>query len=277
MIEIQVILLWITVVLYAVSAGLYIYGFTFQNEKKFPLAGYIATAGLVPQSAAIIIRWIDQGHGPYMTYFEGLNSMVWVGMALFLILNWRVPAYRFLGIGVMPFSFLLIGAAVLQNPELEPIPPTFGTFWLLVHVIFAKISYGACLIATGFGIVYLIKKKQQSQDELTPFYKRLPSLEVLDELSYKFTAFGFIMIIIMIISGAIWANKAWGRYWGWDPVETWSLISWFLYGIYLHLRITYGWRGSKAAWYSIASLAVLLFAIFGVAAFYAGAHSAYFK
>lgn len=277
MLEAQISLLWITVVLYAISTALYVYCFTFQKEQKLPLAGLIAAVGLLPESASLVIRWIDQGHGPYMTYFEGINSMVWVGMVIFSVLQWRMPAYRFLGIGIMPISFLLIGGAVLQNSGLEPVPPTFNTFWLLIHVAFAKLSYGACLIATGFGMVYLIKKKQQNQGELSPFYRRIPALEVLDELSYKFTAFGFIMIIVMIISGAIWANKAWGRYWGWDPVETWSLISWLLYGLSLHLRFTFGWRGSKAAWYSVAALTVLLFSIFGVALFYAGAHSAYFK
>jgi cytochrome c-type biogenesis protein CcsB len=264
-------------VLYAVSTWLYVYCFAFQREGKLPLAGLVAAIGLLPQSTALIIRWIVQGHGPYMTIFEGVNSTVWVGMVVFLVLQWRRPVYRFLGIAIMPISFLLIGAAILQNSSLEPVPATFNTFWLLVHVSFAKLSYGACLIATGFGIAYLIKQKQQDQDKLTPFYQRIPTLEVLDELSYRFTAFGFIMIIIMIISGAIWANKAWGRYWGWDPVETWSLISWLLYGLYLHLRFTFGWRGSKAAWYSVVALAVLLFAIFGVALFYVGAHSAYFK
>jgi len=179
--------------------------------------------------------------------------------------------------GIMPAAFLFIGMGVMASPEIRELPSSFKTYWLIVHIMFAKLAYGGAIIGTALSALYLWKGKKEREGKVTKFYSRLPSLEVLDELAYAFIAFGFLMIGIMIIAGSIWANQAWGSYWSWDPVETWSLISWFFYGIYLHLRITFGWRGPRPAWFSVICVLVLIFALSGIGLFYDSAHSPYIK
>lgn len=217
--------------------------------------------GLVPHTAALFLRWIESGHGPYMRRFEVYSSDVWVALVIYLFLQWREPRLRISGVLVLPASFLLIGMAVLSSPEIQPLPASFGTYWLIVHILFAKLAYGCFLIGTAMALLYVLKDK----------------MEVMHEQSYRFIAFGFLMQGVMIATGAIWANKAWGRYWNWDPVETWSLISWLIYGLYLHLVRTFGWNGRKPAFFALAAVLVLIFALFGIGLVYDSLHSPYIR
>ncbi len=275
MIKTEILFLWITVGFYVISSVLYIYSVAFHREKSLQPATWLAATGLATHSLALGLRWIETGHGPYLRQYEVYSSDVWVVVMMFLIVQLWKPVLRTAGAVVMPVSFLMIGLAVMASPEIRDLPVTFKTYWLIVHILFAKLAYGAALIGTALAVLYLVKQRKAQADRLTSVYRRLPSLEVLDELSYGFIGFGFINLGIMIVAGSIWAKNAWGRYWGWDPVETWSLISWFFYGIYLHLRFTFKWQGSKAAWFSIIALVVLIFALFGIGLFYESFHSPY--
>jgi cytochrome c-type biogenesis protein CcsB len=264
---------WISVAFYAISASFFVCGFSFNKGKALKYGVMAAIAGLVPHTLALLLRWYSTGHGPYLRRYEVYSSDVWIGLVLFTVLQWRKPPLRPLGVIVLPASFLLIGMAVMSSPEIRPLPETFQTFWLFVHIFFAKLAYGSCLIGTALAGIYLIAHRPGFvRGNLT---SRLPETPVIDELSYKFTSFGFIMLGVMIASGAIWANDAWGSYWSWDPVETWSLISWVVYGIYLHLRRMHGWQGLKAAWYNIGAFSLLLFTIFGIGLVYISSHSPY--
>ncbi|MDA8212470.1 MAG: c-type cytochrome biogenesis protein CcsB [Clostridia bacterium] len=273
MLKLEVILFWVAVGLYAGSTLLYLYSLVYGRDKYLRPATRVALSGIVPHSAALIIRWVRAGHGPYLTYYESFGAFSWFAVAFFLYLQYRNLKFRSLGIVVMPLSFIMIGLAVLSSPDILPLPATFATYWLIVHVIFAMIGYGATVLATAFGILYLLKQRKQQQGQEGGFWQRIPGLGSLDELSYQNLAFGFIALTIMIIAGAIWAKRSWGRYWGWDPIETWSLISWLVYGSYLHLRITYRWKGTRAAWFTIFALVVLVFHLFGLNLVYQGSHA----
>ncbi len=264
---------WASVAFYAISACFFVYGFVFKKERALKWGVAAAVAGLIPHTMALALRWYYTGHGPYLRRYEVYSSDVLIGLVVFTIVQWRKTTLRPLGVIIMPASFLLIGMAVLSSPEIRPLPETFQTFWLFVHIFFAKLAYGSCLIATALAGFYLLVNRSGFQSG--GWTSKLPEPMIIDELSYKFTGFGFIMIGVMIAAGAIWANDAWGRYWAWDPVETWSLISWVIYGIYLHLRRIHGWKGTKAAWYNIASFALLLFTIFGIGLLYISNHSPY--
>lgn len=264
---------WISVAFYAISAVFFVYGFSFKQEKALKYGVILAAAGLVPHTLALALRWYSTGHGPYLRRYEVYSSDVWIGLVLFILVQWRKPKLRPLGVVVLPASFLLIGMAVMASPEIRPLPETFQTFWLFVHIFFAKSAYGSCLIGAALAVLYLLTGRPGFiPGKLT---SRLPESPVIDELSYKFIGFGFIMIGVMIAAGAIWANDAWGSYWSWDPVETWSLISWIVYGVYLHLRRMHGWNGYKAAWYNIIAFSLLLFTIFGIGFVYISTHSPY--
>ena len=271
----EILLLWATVGLYVAATFLYIFSLVFKKDY-FSRAKHITFLGLIPHTLSIILRWIESGHGPYITFYEVTISDTWMAIALFLIVQFKYRKMELLGVFIAPISFLLIGWGVMSSPQIYQVPTTFHTYWLFVHILFAKFSFGSFIIGTGLAIFYLVKGKKGDLDQ-SPLHKYLPDIKAIDEYSYRFIAFGFLNLGIMIAAGAIWANKAWGRYWGWDPVETWSLVSWLIYGVYLHLRLNQGWHGKKSAWYAIAGFAVLLFSIFGVVYLYHSAHSYYLK
>lgn len=276
MVRWEILLLWTAVALYAASAVAYVAALFFPREGLTRWATGLAVAALGPHTLALLLRWLEAGHGPYLRRYEVYSSDVWVGVVMFLLAaRWR-PSLRGLGAMVMPVSFLLIGMAVMSSPELRTMPPSFRTYWLLIHILFAKLAYGSNLIATACAVFYLLKRRRLvSGLPQGALLARLPDLPALDELSYALSSFGFLMIGIMILAGSIWAKNAWGSYWNWDAVETWALISWFVYGIYLHLRRTHGWAGARAAWINIFALGFLLFALFGVGLLFDSAHSPY--
>lgn len=256
----QILAFWIAVGLYVISFILFSMGITFKKDK-YPLYGtWLCLFAFLAHTVALIIRWLQVGHGPYIDFWEVIPADAWVGVLFYLIIQMYIPRIRILGVFVTPVAFLMIALAVLGHLEMRSIPNTYTTYWLYIHVLFAKLSYGSCLIAAAIGFIYLMKDKENIRKN--GFLEKLPPLPNLDELSYRFAAFAFIMLGIMILSGSIWANLSWGRYWGWDPIETWALVSWLIYGIYLHIRFTFRWKGRKAAWFTILAFLMVIFAYF---------------
>jgi ABC-type transport system involved in cytochrome c biogenesis permease subunit len=137
--------------------------------------------------------------------------------------------------------------------------PALQSAWLWVHILGASTGFSAVLIAAGLGLLYLLKENRTGG-----ISDRLPAPEVLDGLGYRFVAGGFTLYGVMIVSGAFWANQVKGSFWNWDPVEVWSLVSWLVYGIYLHLRVTMGWRGRRLAVYSLAAVVVMIVSYWGI-------------
>jgi cytochrome c-type biogenesis protein CcsB len=144
--------------------------------------------------------------------------------------------------------------------------------------VFANLAFGSILVAVGIAALYVLKERglnRIDRIEKDSFYDKLPTLNVMDDLMYRFVASGLLFLTIMIAAGAIWANQTWGRYWGWDPTETWSLVTWFIYAICLHLRMNAGWSGRRIAWFIILSIIILAFSLFGVGYVYSGLHTDY--
>lgn len=269
----EIALNWTAIGLYILSTVFFAYAFAFQKEQALKPAMLIALIGLFPHAAAIGIRWYAAGHGPYMAKYEILSSISWITVAMFLLIALKNPRLRFAGVVVMPLCFLMAVIGIFMSPEIRRLPPSLRSIWLIIHVTFNKLAAGAIIIAFGVSILYLLKEKRQSSD----FYKKFPPLDVLDAYSYKFIGFGFIFWSITIAAGAIWANEAWGRYWGWDPIETWSLLTWLLYGIYLHARYFLKWQGRKAAWLMVVCFAFSILTIFIIPFVVESLHSEYFR
>lgn len=260
--------------LYALSSVLYIYCLVFRKEEKLGYAFNSAVAGLVFHSISIALRWIETGHGPYINMYEALSSYAWVCVVIFLLVQQKYEKIKITGSIVMPISFLMMGAGTAYSRDIQTLPAALRSYWLIAHIGFAKLAFGSILVAVGIAVLYILKERHKENGE-DLFYKRLPELKVMDELMYRFVAAGFLFLTIMIGAGAIWANQTWGRYWGWDPIETWSLISWFTYGICLHLRMNMGWTEKRIAWLIIFSIFVLAFSLFGVGYVYSGLHTRY--
>jgi cytochrome c-type biogenesis protein CcsB len=268
---IDVLLHWISVVFYAFSAIINFIGVIFRKDRIERGSYYITVVALIIHSIALIYRWILAGHGPYVTRHEVLSANAWVVILTFLLSVKWFPKIKPVSIVVMPSTFFLIALSLFHDTELSKLPPTFNSIWLVIHVIFIKLSLATLLIALGFSISYLIKIKRQ-----TGWLERLPDIETIDIYAYRFAGFGFICWTNATLSGALWAYQSWGRFWGWDPIETWSLITWISFGIYLHMRRFFGWKGAKASYLFIFCFILSIISLFFVPVIQESIHSEYF-
>ena len=253
-------LFWIAVGLYGISACSYIFGIISKHEKLFAFGLYSALVGFVPHVLVIALRWRTTGISPFITIAESITFGIFCAVLIFLLFAFMNKTVRPLGVLVMPVAFVLMGwAGTLVKDAATRLSPALQSGWIWAHIIGAATGFSSVLCAAGLGLMYLLKKRNPGG-----IYEKLPELPALDTLSYRFVAGGFILYGLMIISGAFWANQVKGSYWNWDPVEVWSLISWLTYGIYLHLRITFGWRGKKLAWYALIALAAMIVSYWGI-------------
>ena len=258
--NVEQVLFWCAVGLYGLSAFAYFFGFIGENGKML-LGGLVAAGlGFVPHLASIGIRWAVGGVTPFISIAESITLGTLMAMALFLVLQASTRQVRPLGAFVLPVVFVLIGwAGTLREATASQLAPALQSGWLWAHIVGATIGFSAVLMAAGLSMMFLLKENRSGG-----IYDRLPSPADLDRLAYRFVAAGFIMYGLMIVTGALWADQAKGSYWNWDPVEVWSLVSWLVYGIYLHLRITMGWRGRRLAWYALAAVAVMIVSYWGI-------------
>jgi cytochrome c-type biogenesis protein CcsB len=192
-----------------------------------------------------------------MYEFSITGALAFTGSYLFAL---RKHDLRWLGLFVSISVLLTLGTAItLLYRNSAPLVPALKSTWLVIHVIAAIISGGVFLLANVIAASYLYLEAMEKNGERKPWAKRLPDLETLDQLSYRLVAFVFPLWTFAVIAGAIWAESAWGRYWGWDPKETWAFITWVAYAAYLHARVTVGWRGRRAAWLCLFAGSTFLF------------------
>ena len=227
---------------------------------------WISLSGFVLHTIALIFRTIEGGRLPFSNQFEFATSFVWGIVLCYLVVHYY---YKFTAIGafVMPLAFLVMGYASMLPKDIKPLMPALQSRWLVLHVGTAVLSYGAFAVACGLAIIYLLNSKKSQGKSI------LPDADACDYLSYRVIGFGYLMLTIVILSGAIWAQQAWSRYWGWDPKETWSLITWLIYSVYLHLRYHRGWRGKPTAWFAIIGFICVVFTFVGVNVLLPGLHS----
>jgi cytochrome c-type biogenesis protein CcsB len=241
----------------------------------------LAWITLLIQTAGILLRWVESyrlgfGHAPLSNMYESLVFFSWCIAGLYLVWEWRLKT-RVFGAFALPFAFLTIAYASLSpgvSAKIDPLIPALQSNWLHAHVITCFLSYASFAISCGVSVMYLLKSRQTEKGkEGAGFLSSLPSLNSLDNLVYKMIAIGFPLLTIGIITGAAWANYAWGSYWTWDPKETWSLSTWFVYAIFLHARFTREWRGKRTAALSIIGFVAVVFTYFGVNYVLSGLHS----
>ena len=263
------ILSWVTFIYFG-SAIFYVFRMVTGKEFWGPLASWSALAGLIAQTAGLILRWFESykmgiGHAPLSNLYESLIFFAWTIVFLYLIVEWRIKS-RTIGAFVIPFAFLSMAFASFSpniNTRIQPLIPALQSNWLISHVITCFFGYAAFAIACGLGFMYLLKGLEKGENS-GPFLRFLPRREILDELTYHSVVIGFIFLTLGIITGSVWAYSAWGSYWSWDPKETWSLITWLIYAAMLHSRFLRGWKGKRMAIMSIIGFVSVLFTYFGV-------------
>ena len=263
---------WAAVSLYIFGTVLFAYALLFEHPAKVPWALWTTAAGLLPHSAAIVIRWATVGHGPYMLKYEVLSSNAWIAVVMLLVFVWRRQNWATAALLVLPASILMMGFGLFSNPEARDLPPTLRSLWLVFHVFFNKLAVGAFLLSFASAVILLRKLNGAS----SRFLDRLPKPEVIEAYALRFVGFGFVFWSITIAAGAIWANQSWGRYWGWDPIETWSLVTWLCYGILLHARLFFRLKTRPTAWGTVACFVVSVLTVFIFPFLIPSLHSAYF-
>jgi cytochrome c-type biogenesis protein CcsB len=236
------------------------------TEAKSPLRG--ASFGLfivvwVAHTVAILLRWFEShqlgyGHAPLSNLYESLVFFSWsVGLAL-IVVRYRFKADLIVVLGI-PLTFIILAPTFLLDQRIKPLIPALQSNWLAIHVLTCFLGY-ACFTVSFIAAGVMLALGGASEGGGASWVN--PGL--LDQIVYRSVMIGFPLLSLGIITGAAWADYAWGSYWSWDPKETWSLVTWFVYAAFLHARLARGWRGHRTAFLSIMGFAAVLFTYFGV-------------
>ncbi len=272
----------VTTFAYFAAMVIYIAYVVTRSSSAALVAKLVSVGGFVANTLALGLRWYESyqmlgvdGRAPLTNLYESVVFFAWSILLIFLLVDWKYkqPA---MGAFVVPFAFFgMIWAQFGLSSSIEPLVPALQSNWLTYHVITCFLGYAAFAVACGVSIMYLIKvgKEEKADQPVGGVLAIFPSVRVLDDINYRAIMIGFPLLTLGIITGAAWANYAWGTYWSWDPKETWSLIVWFVYAAFLHARFTRGWVGKRAAWLSIIGFAATIFCYLGVNLVLSGLHS----
>jgi len=267
-----------TIFLYLGCSVLYGIFFAFRSHRLGRIATRATAFSWVLHTGGILIRWwesyqLGMGRIPLTNLYESLVFFSWCIVLLYLLWEWKL-GFKSLGALVLPLAFFFIAYASLGSDRIDPLIPALQSNWLHIHVISCFLSYASFAISCGASILYLWRSSAGAQAPAEPNpASRFPSSESLDALIYQTIAMGFSLLTIGIVTGSAWASYAWGAYWSWDPKETWSLITWLVYAIFLHARLVREWRGKKTAILAIVGFGSVLFTYFGVNFWLSGLHS----
>jgi cytochrome c-type biogenesis protein CcsB len=245
-----------------------------RRVEQFGRMGVALTIiGFLLSVVAVLARALAAQRAPWGNMFEFTITAMVLFVGVYLILVWRA-GLRWLGLPVTLLAAVGNGLAItVFYVAVAPLVPALHSVWFLIHIVAAAISGAAFTVGGVMSILYLIKKRAEGRGTVRGYLGRLPDSRRIDLIAYRFLAFAFPLWTFTVAAGAIWAQYAWGRYWGWDPKETWALVTWVIYACYLHARSTAGWRGTKAAVIAIIGLASFWFNFVGINLLVSGLHS----
>ncbi|MGI6656991.1 MAG: c-type cytochrome biogenesis protein CcsB [Desulfobulbus sp.] len=257
---------------YLLAAAPYTVFFLTRNPAVGRAGRMIFVGAFALHTCTIVLRGWEAGYPPLASHHEAVSFFAWSVSCCYLLFRWRYTIKNLgLFVGVLVLGLMLVAAFSSRAPV--SLPPAMQTWWLPVHAsvtLFAEAFLGLACIG---GIMYLLQERQIKKKRFGLLYLRLPSLETLDRLNHHCLSIGFPLFTLGIITGSLWAKQAWGAYWQWDPKETWSLITWFIYAGTVHQRFTVGWRGRRVAMLSIAGFLAVLFTFWGASFLLQGVHT----
>jgi cytochrome c-type biogenesis protein CcsB len=235
--------------------------------------------GLLTHAAVVVTRGLAAGRLPWGNMYEFTTVVVLVAVVAYTVLAVRAPELRHIGVFIMgPVVVAMALIRLVLYVEAGPLVAALRSWWLAVHVTTATLGFGIFFVSGIVSVLYLVKSRREEQTAAgsvpaPSLLDRLPSAAALDRTAHRTAVFGFPIWTFAVIAGAIWAESAWGRFWGWDPKETWAFIAWVVYAAYLHARTTSGWRGRPSAWVNVVGLAVMVFNLLYVNFVSTGLHS----
>lgn len=268
----ETLCLWSSLLIYTIAFWINLAGYILKKDRLVNLGWTIAIIGFSLHTLSITARWIVTGHPPVLWTYEHAMASTWFIGSIFLFFTYKAPKLRPIVWVLVAFIMIVQLYGILSyGTGVEPLPPPYQSNWLWVHVTFAWFSYSAFSFATVVAILYLLKSRT-GRVTSDGFLDRLPSSKGLEDLTFRIIIIGFIGLSIEMGAGAIWAYGLWGRYWAWDPMETWTLISWLTYALYIHLKVSMGWKGTKIIWVALLAF-VFIFIAFGGIAMMKGLHA----
>lgn len=269
MVNVENVLFYTVMAIYFVAMILYFAYIVVKKDGLAKAAVVVQAAGLVLHTASIVLRGIAAGRLPLTNQYEFAASFAWGLCLISLIFIYRFK-FPILGVFAAPVLFLIIGYAAMQSKEIHALMPALQSNWLGIHVSTAIIAYGSFGVSFVLSVIFLLRRRMMKNS----FWdQHIPNQEKLDLISYRSVCLGLLFLTFTIVTGAIWAERAWGSYWNWDPKETWSLVTWIVYAAYLHLRIVHGWKGKSAALFAAIGFLCVIFTYIGVNTFLPGIHS----
>lgn len=251
--------LWSALVGYSVASALAMYMLVFRKRPERVLLALMA-ASVALHTFAIGARWARIGHLPVINGYEMLSANIWGLMVAVVIGYWLLPRVRAFAAVVLPLVIMLMAWMLLIPSYESSLPPTYDTVWLYIHIAFIKLFLGAALVALGIGGIVLLRMGRFGQDK----FARAPEDARLDRIAYRCMALALIFDTMGIVAGAIWALDAWGRYWSWDPLEVWSLLTWLCIGLTLHMRASFKTGPRTNAVMVLGTFVVAFFTFFGI-------------
>lgn len=272
-IELNVLLFELALTFYFIAAIIGIIGL-FKGTKSTSRIIFVLTViGFLFHSANIAVRYIKGGHIPITNLHEASSFFSWCIVILFFLLEYKYKI-GLLGSFIIPIVLIfMLSSSMLPREINMSLNPVLKSYWLGIHTIIAVVGYAAFAIAFGIGIMYLIQEGYVKSKHPHGLFQRLPSLQTLDKINYRLISIGFAFLTLAIITGAIWANTAWGSPLQGNPKEIWSLVTWLIYALVFHLRLSVGWRGKKASIVSIVGFILVIFTFFGVNLIMKGLHA----
>jgi len=269
MLRVENTLFTAVMLIYFAAMILYFAFIALRKDRVARAAVGLQGIGLALHTLALVARGIGAGRLPLTNQYEFATSFAWglCLVSLVFVLRFRFPV---LGAFAAPVTFLIIGYAAMQSREVKELMPALRSNWLGFHVSTAIIAYGAFGVSFVLSIIFLLRDRMRARGFLD---QHIPNREVLDMISYRSVSLGLLFLSFTIVTGAIWAERAWGSYWSWDPKETWSLVTWIVYAAYLHLRVRRGWQGRAAAIFAVAGFICVIFTYIGVNTLLPGVHS----
>jgi cytochrome c-type biogenesis protein CcsB len=257
------LLIVLTIFCYLASSAGY-FAFLFLQRPPMHKGGYgFLLAGFCVHTIALLTGFWESGHIPVTNLYQTLSVAAWALVAAFLGLHYRYKL-NVLGVYTAPLTVFILLAAYNLPKTAVARPDLLKSLWLVAHIVTIFLGDAALALAAGAGILYLLQENTIKRKSRGFFFKRLPSLELLDNTGYACIVSGFTLLTVGLVTGIVYAKSVWGRFWSWDPKEVWSAVTWLFYAILLHERLAVGWRGRRAAWMSLIGFAVMIFTFLGV-------------
>jgi len=227
--------------------------------------------GFINHTISIVYRYAAAGHLPITSPHEAASFFAWCVVLMFFVMEFRYKL-GLLGSFIMPVVFFLMLASSLMSRDLKPLSPTLQSYWLGIHTLFAFLANASFALAFVTGIMYLVQEHYLKSKHLGDLFGRLPDIQTLDQVNYRLVAVGFPLLMLAMLSGALWAHNVYGSYWRWDPRETLSLVTLLIYASIVHARVVMGWRGKRAAVFSIIGFVTVIVAFVGIKILQKGYH-----